>query len=283
MYKIIGADGQQYGPVDEAQIRRWFTENRIRGDTSIQREGSGEWKPLAAHPEFADLFGRAPGMPPTLTPGPTPPTPPDPDALVAEVLARNPRIEIGSCISRGWNLVTGRFWLCVGVGFVSMAITQVPFLYGPAYAGMFWFFLRQIRTGNAKFEDAFESFTSALLQTFLAGLVYSILVAAGILLCIIPGLVFAALWNFTWPLLMDKRLEFWPAMEVSRRVLWPNVWGIIGLWCVCFLLILAGVLACYVGVFIVIPVIAAAQAYAYEDFFGGTNAPRVPNTVAPHL
>jgi uncharacterized membrane protein len=91
-----------------------------------------------------------------------------------------------------------------------------------------------------------------------------------------------ALWTFTWPLLMDKRLDFWPAMEVSRKVLWPNVWGITGLFVVGLVLILVGVLCCYVGAFVAIPVVFAAQTYAYEDFFGHlkTGAPEQSGTLA---
>jgi len=82
-----------------------------------------------------------------------------------------------------------------------------------------------------------------------------------------------ALWTFTWPLLMDKRLDFWPAMEVSRRTLWPHVWGITGLLVLGILAMLAGVVCCYVGVFVAFPVVIAAQAYAYEDFFGQKTSP----------
>ncbi len=270
MYKIVGVNGQEYGPVSGAQIRSWFAENRVRAETMVQAEGASDWKPLSAYPEFADLSSQPAGTPPPLSPPPVSPPPPDPDALVAEVLARNPRIEIGRCLSRGWKLVTERFWLTVGVGLVCMLVAGVPLLYGPAYAGLFWFFLKRIRGQEVKFEDAFAPFSAAFLQTFLAGLVVMVLVALGYVCCIIPGFVLLALWTFTWPLLMDKRLEFWPTMEVSRRVLWPNVWGIVGLLLVCVLVIFLGVLACYVGTFVAFPVTIAAQAYAYEDFFGGT-------------
>ncbi|MGN6556250.1 MAG: GYF domain-containing protein [Verrucomicrobiota bacterium] len=268
MYQIIGADGQKYGPVSAAQIRAWVTENRIRAETLIQAEGSTDWKPLSSFPEFADLFGAATGTPPPFAPPPIATPPPNPDALVAEVLARHPQIDIGACVSRGWNLVMSNFWLSVGVGFVCLLVANVPFLYGPAYAGLFWFFLKRIRGQQVKFEDAFAPFSVALLQTFLAGLVTMALASVGFMLCILPGLVLMAVWMFTWPLLMDKRLEFWPAMEVSRRVLWPNIGGALGLWVVSLLITLAGALACYVGLFVAFPVIIAAQAYAYEDFFG---------------
>lgn len=76
MYKIVGADGRQYGPVSVDQIRRWLAENRVRGDTLVQAEGSSEWKPLSSLPEFADDLKSAPppaaDTPPTIAPPPPP-------------------------------------------------------------------------------------------------------------------------------------------------------------------------------------------------------------------
>ncbi len=53
MYKTIGADGQQYGPVGADQVRRWVTEGRAGPETLVQSEGTPEWKALKLFPEFA--------------------------------------------------------------------------------------------------------------------------------------------------------------------------------------------------------------------------------------
>ncbi len=53
MYKIIGADGQPYGPVNAEQIRQWTAENRVNAQTLVQTEGATEWKPLGSIPELA--------------------------------------------------------------------------------------------------------------------------------------------------------------------------------------------------------------------------------------
>src|SRR6266481_3756496 len=53
MFKIIGADGKQYGPVSAEQIRQWLAEGRARPETLAQVEGSADWKPLNQLPEFA--------------------------------------------------------------------------------------------------------------------------------------------------------------------------------------------------------------------------------------
>lgn len=66
MYRIIGVDGQQYGPVSAEQIRRWLGENRLNAQSLAQLEGTQDWKPLATFPEFATDVK----VPPALNPAP---------------------------------------------------------------------------------------------------------------------------------------------------------------------------------------------------------------------
>jgi TM2 domain-containing membrane protein YozV len=73
MYRIIGADGQQYGPVTAEQARRWLAENRLNLQTLVQVEGTQEWKALGAFPELvSDLKAPPPfgAPPPTMAPLP---------------------------------------------------------------------------------------------------------------------------------------------------------------------------------------------------------------------
>ncbi len=70
MYRIIGADGQQYGPISIEQLQRWVAENRANSQTLVQPEGSPDWKPLGTLPEFA----AAPKTPPPITSPPSPAT-----------------------------------------------------------------------------------------------------------------------------------------------------------------------------------------------------------------
>ena len=53
MYRIIGADGRQYGPVSAEQIRQWISSGRANAQTMAQAEGATEWKPLCNFPEFS--------------------------------------------------------------------------------------------------------------------------------------------------------------------------------------------------------------------------------------
>jgi hypothetical protein len=53
MYRIIGSDGQERGPVTAEQIRQWLAEGRIDATARVSAEGSGEWKSLSEFPELA--------------------------------------------------------------------------------------------------------------------------------------------------------------------------------------------------------------------------------------
>ena len=68
MYRIIGADGNQYGPISADQLRQWIAEGRANAQTKVLAEGTMDWKPLSEFPEF---------FPSTTAPGATP-LPPSP-------------------------------------------------------------------------------------------------------------------------------------------------------------------------------------------------------------
>jgi len=53
MYKIIGGDGREYGPVAAEQVRAWLREGRATLQTLAQPVGSTDWRPLGTLPEFA--------------------------------------------------------------------------------------------------------------------------------------------------------------------------------------------------------------------------------------
>lgn len=62
MYKIVGSDQKEYGPVSSDQIREWIGQGRANGQSVASFEGS-PWKPLSTFPEFADAL-RAVAPPP---------------------------------------------------------------------------------------------------------------------------------------------------------------------------------------------------------------------------
>lgn len=68
MYKIIGADQKEYGPITADQLRQWISEGRINAHTKVQIEGTVGWKSVLELPELAAALPVA--APPSMTPAP---------------------------------------------------------------------------------------------------------------------------------------------------------------------------------------------------------------------
>lgn len=62
MYKILGGDGKEYGPIAADTLRQWVSEGRANAETQVQAEGGSGWTALGQLAEFAPLF-QAPAIP----------------------------------------------------------------------------------------------------------------------------------------------------------------------------------------------------------------------------
>ena len=105
MYKIIGDDQKEYGPVSAEALRDWIAQRRVVAGTLVKAEDATEWKPVREFPEFADALAAAP--PPPVTPVGPPPAAPGVIAPPAE-----PPRTSGLAIA---SLVCGILGLCTGI------------------------------------------------------------------------------------------------------------------------------------------------------------------------
>ena len=55
-YKVMGADGKEYGPISAEQVRQWVAQGRLVKKTPTLPVGTKDWVYLESVPEFADLF-----------------------------------------------------------------------------------------------------------------------------------------------------------------------------------------------------------------------------------
>ncbi len=55
MYKILGGDQKEYGPITAEQLRDWMTQQRVNAQTLVLADGATEWKPLSTFPELVAL------------------------------------------------------------------------------------------------------------------------------------------------------------------------------------------------------------------------------------
>src|SRR5258706_16258525 len=101
MYRIIGADQKEYGPVSADQLRQWIAQGRANAQSKIRLDGTEDWKSLSDFSEFASDLAAKTAPPPPLSPPSAPLGAARADALAREILARDYQVNIGHCIGRG--------------------------------------------------------------------------------------------------------------------------------------------------------------------------------------
>lgn len=67
MFRVIGKDGREYGPVSVEEVRLWISQGRLDGQSKAREEGAAEWKSLGEMLEFKDTV--AAKIPPAPPPG----------------------------------------------------------------------------------------------------------------------------------------------------------------------------------------------------------------------
>lgn len=232
MFTILGADQKHYGPATVEEVRQWIRDGRADGRTLARAETGGEWKPLASFPEFAP-YTSAQGTPPRLPGAPAvPATPQFANISADQILAAEPDFDIGLCLGRGWELLMANFGLLTGATFIiwllDFAVNAIPFagafLNGVFFGGLYLVFLKCIRKEPTSVGEAFSGFRrNAFVQLMLAGFLSAFIASVAGLFCFFPWIYFKIAWLFCLPLVIDKRLEFWTSMELSRKVV-SRIW-----------------------------------------------------------
>lgn len=59
MYKIIGGDQKEYGPVSAGDMRKWIAEGRLSAQSLAKAESDAEFRPLGGFPEFVAALAAA--------------------------------------------------------------------------------------------------------------------------------------------------------------------------------------------------------------------------------
>jgi len=177
--------------------------------------------------------------------------------------------QTGRWIGEGWRMVQADMGNYVLLAFVFMVLnTAVPFLLqGPLLAGYHIFCMKKTLNRPAELADLFKGF-NFFVPTLVASLVISLFVLGGTLLCIIPGLVIAAMYKFTYLFIVDKRMDFWPAMQASHAVVKNDYFGFTVFLLAMGGLNILGLLCCIVGLLVTMPVTSAAVTVAYKEIVG---------------
>ena len=104
MFKILGSDGKEYGPVTLGNVVEWIRDGRANLQTKARRGDETEWRPLGDFPEFVPTGSVLPRVPPPLPDEPIPTSSP----------TAAPELPLGGLLRRLAAAMTDGFlqWLC---------------------------------------------------------------------------------------------------------------------------------------------------------------------------
>ena len=234
-----------------------------------------------------------------------------------EIPFRRNAVEPIECIKAGYELIKPQYWLFVGmtvVGVIIGSIVPLGILMGPMMCGIYLALFQTRRNQPIEFGllfKGFDYFGDAVIATLLhmipilvifipsyilfyvgmfmivpmsggepepaAFLGFFAFMAVFWLVIMVIMIVLSVIFTFAYPLIVDRRLSGLNAVKLSIRASLANFWRLLGMLLVNGLLTFVGVLFCYVGAFLVMPISFAAIAMAYEQVFGlGELRPNVP-------
>jgi uncharacterized membrane protein len=179
----------------------------------------------------------------------------------------------------GWRLFKeypgGFMGFCLLMFVIQVVLHSIPYLgavasaaiSAPLFMGNFIVSAKLLQGQPLEFRDFFTGF-EYFLPLLLLSLISGIFIGIGTLLLVIPGIYLAVAYLFASYLVVDRRLDFWPAMELSRHTVNPRWFGYFAFVLLLVLLNLAGAIALGVGLLVTIPLSFAAVTAAYADIFG---------------
>ena len=127
-----------------------------------------------------------------------------------------------------------------------------------------WMYLRYMREERPNIADMFSGFKQGYLNIVLANLLVVAIVGIGILLFIVPGIIFACRLSFVPYLVMDKGLDPVAAIEKSWFMTRGHGWRIFGMYVLTIVMFFVGLLLLIVPGFLVLLWAGAAFASLYH-------------------
>jgi uncharacterized membrane protein len=191
-------------------------------------------------------------------------------------------VKFGEWIQQGWELYKDNIgiWIVASLLATVISVATLGILSGPMMAGLAWIALALVDRKEPKPQmgDVFNGF-DYFLQSFLFFLVWGVILLAISVVSLIPcigTLVFIAVsialhtaLMFGLFLIVDKKMEFWPASMLSLNAVKPNFFPFLGLMVVAMLIGHVGAIACGIGVIVTMPITVCILAVAYRKVFPG--------------
>ncbi|AOS83987.1 hypothetical protein BIU88_07420 [Chlorobaculum limnaeum] len=196
-----------------------------------------------------------------------------------KLIEGNYEVNASDYLQKGWEMFKGNIGEFIGFTLVVFAASLVisklgafgsllfSALAAPLYAGFSIAAFRILSGKSLQFSDFFKGF-NYFLPLFLAGLASGIIVSVGLALLLLPGIYLAVGYMLTTLLVIDHRMEFWQAMETSRKIVTKNWFAFFIFALLLFLVNVLGIIALGVGLLVTIPITSCAAAIAYKEIVG---------------
>lgn len=210
---------------------------------------------------------------------------------------------IGGVLKFGWQTFKKRPWFLIGVTLVLFIIPSIPNAFADETPGMSllvfllnlvgWVLsllmsigaikitLAFVDGGTPAFKDLF-SHAQYLWRYFLASVLYGLIVIGGLILLIVPGIIWALKYQFAVYLIVDKNMAITDAFKRSRAITQGHKWNLLGYAIIQGILNSLGALALGLGVLITAPVTMLAYAKIFRTLESGPiPTPQAPNLSSP--
>lgn len=122
----------------------------------------------------------------------------------------------------------------------------------PLMVGIIMMAINYSRGENIEFKFIFNYY-HLMGKLALAGILIYVMTIIGFLLLVLPGIYLSIAYVFTLPLIADKGLDVWDAMELSRKTVTKHWFKVFGLLFLLSLIFLAGAIAFGIGLIWAIP------------------------------
>ena len=103
---------------------------------------------------------------------------------------------------------------------------------------------------------------------FLLYLLMMIMIGLGFILLIIPGIYLAIAYSMAMPLMIEKNMRLWEALETSRKAIHKCWFGVFGLYIVLGVVLLVSIIPLGLGLIWSMPFFFISMGIVYRSLFG---------------
>ncbi len=134
-------------------------------------------------------------------------------------------------------------------------------------AGLLFMGIRKVAEEPISWNMVFRGFSMAG-KIIVATILQSLLVGIGFLLLVLPGIYLAIGYAMTIPLIIDRRMSPWQAMEASRKAVHREWWKIAGIFLVMTLIFNLSMVPLGIGLIWTWPMFIILAGVVYRSLFG---------------